>query len=196
MSEAVKAHLFEPFFTTKGPGQGTGLGLATVYGIVKQCGGSVSVYSEPGNGAKFRILFPAAPGVPNEIAMPQPDRVVHRGSGTILLAEDEANVRHYIHEILSNSGYTILACSNGREALETARNYAGPIHLLITDAVMPEIGGSDLAREFRLCRPGVPVISMSGYSDLVWPRAHAETAYIQKPFGPASLLAKVQSVLV
>ncbi len=200
ISPEVKAHIFEPFFTTKPQGKGTGLGLSTVYGIVKQCGGWISVSSELGCGTEFRILFPAveAPAIQVEKGEPAalPAATMPLGTETILLAEDEEGVRRFVQESLERRGYRVLGCCNGREAIERARQHTGAIDLLITDAVMPEMGGAELAAQFADCRPGVPVLCMSGYSAMVWPGAEAaEASYMQKPFTPAALLTRVRALL-
>jgi two-component system, cell cycle sensor histidine kinase and response regulator CckA len=190
----VKGHLFEPFFTTKPQGKGTGLGLSTVYGIVKQCGGSISVSSELGRGTEFRILLPA-------VQTPRPEVVVlaplstPSGTETILLAEDEDGVRHFVQQNLEKYGYRVLPCANGREAIECARRHPVPIHLLITDAVMPDMGGAELAALFADSHPDVPVLCISGYSAKVWPGADTEANYLQKPFTPAVLLTRVRALL-
>jgi PAS domain S-box-containing protein len=194
MAPEVKAHIFEPFFTTKELGKGTGLGLSTVYGIVLQTGGTISVYSEPGYGTTFRILFPAV----GSAALPAPVASAEEsigGSETIVLAEDEAGVRRYVRQILRRYGYTVLEAPNGRAAVELAGSYDGPIHLLLADAVMPEMGGLELSQQFGAARPGVPVLCMSGYSDSVWPQADKPGNYIQKPFTPATLLARIRALL-
>lgn len=194
ISPEVKAHIFDPFFTTKQTGKGTGLGLSTVYGIVKQCGGSISVSNELGGGTQFRILFPAVQARRIEIpVLPAPS--MPSGTETILLAEDEEGVRRFVRDNLEQRGYRVLGCSNGREAIERARQHSGSIHLLITDAVMPEMGGAELAAQFADCRPGVPVLCMSGYSALVWPGAAAQASYLQKPFTPTALLTRVRALL-
>jgi PAS domain S-box-containing protein len=193
MSPEVKAHLFEPFFTTKEAGKGTGLGLSTVYGIVKQSEGSIWVYSEPGRGTTFRILFPAVEAE-GEPARPAPLKVQF-GSDTILLAEDELGVRDFVRQILERHGYTVLEASNGREALEFARKYAGPIHIVIADVVMPEMGGAELASQFGAERPGIPVLLMSGYTDQIGRSDEMGAGYLQKPFTSASLLAQVRAAL-
>jgi PAS domain S-box-containing protein len=192
MSPEVKSHLFEPFFTTKEAGKGTGLGLSTVYGIVKQSGGSIWVYSEPGRGTTFRILFP---GVEAEARRtPSAPAEAPSGTETVLVAEDEAAVRHFIRRILERRGYTVLEASNGRAALEVARNYPGAIHLLMTDVIMPEMGGAELADQFRAEHPGVRVLFISGYTNQL-ERERMGADYLQKPFTSASLLAAVRAVL-
>lgn len=201
MSDEVKAHIFEPFFTTKEPGKGTGLGLATVYGIVKQSGGSIWVYSERGRGTVFRLLFPVS-GVQGEEQHTQrvPTETVARGTETILLAEDEPGVRKYVRQILERHGYTVLEAGNGLEALELARNSKPDgIDMLLTDVVMPEMGGDELSRHFRSIHPGRPVLRMSGYTDRIRrqtaERTPEQTAYLQKPFTPADLTVHVRTLL-
>jgi two-component system, cell cycle sensor histidine kinase and response regulator CckA len=190
----VKDHLFEPFFTTKPQGKGTGLGLSTVYGIVKQCGGSISVSSELGRGTQFRVLLPAVLAQRDEVAV-LPPAPTPSGTETILLAEDEDGVRYFVQQNLEKHGYRVLACANGREAIERARQHSGSIHLLITDAVMPEMGGAELAALFADSHPGVPVLCISGYIAKVWPGADPETNFLQKPFTPAVLLTRVRAML-
>jgi two-component system, cell cycle sensor histidine kinase and response regulator CckA len=193
MPAEVKEHIFEPFFTTKEPGKGTGLGLSTVYGIVTQCAGSISVYSEPGHGSTFRMLFPAVEVgaiVPKTAPLPRNCS----GHETILVAEDEAGLRKYVRRILEGKGYKVVEASNGNHALEVARLHNGPIHLLLTDIVMPVMGGVDLVGEFSSLRPNVPVLCMSGYSERLW-RQGELTGYIQKPFTPLMLLNQVRSLL-
>jgi two-component system, cell cycle sensor histidine kinase and response regulator CckA len=194
MTAEVKAHIFEPFFTTKELGKGTGLGLSTVYGIILQSGGTVSVYSEPGQGSTFRMLFPVVENKPNT-APHAADEENSFGNETVLLAEDELGVRRYVREILRRHGYTVLEASNGYEALGVARQHPGMIHLLVADAVMPQLGGLELSRQFRASRPGTPVLCMSGYSDRIWPEDNVPASYIQKPFTPAALLAKIRELL-
>jgi signal transduction histidine kinase/CheY-like chemotaxis protein len=194
MSPEVKSQIFEPFFTTKEHGKGTGLGLSMVYGIVKQCGATISVESEPGQGTAFRVLFPTVEFEPQD-AQPDSPVAAAPGSETILLAEDEPGVRSYVRATLEQNGYRVLDCGNGREAVERARQHAGPIHLLVTDGVMPEMGGMELAKEFSACRPGIPVLCMSGYSDQVWSFAAAPTSYIQKPFTPTAILSQIRTLL-
>ena len=193
MSPEVKSHLFEPFFTTKEAGKGTGLGLSTVYGIVRQSEGSIWVYSEPGRGTTFRMLFPAVEAE-GEPAAPAPVKVAS-GSETILLAEDEPDVRGFVRHTLERHGYTVLEASNGREALELARKHTGPIHLVMADVVMPEMGGVELADQCGADRPGVPVLFMSGYANHLGQSEGMGAGYLQKPFTSASLLTQVRAVL-
>ena len=194
MSEELKSRIFEPFFTTKGEGKGTGLGLSTVYGIVKQSGGSIWVYSEPGQGSTFKILFPAIEGV-------SADAVISTASGeqsgteTILVAEDEDAVRQYVSELLIRRGFKVLKAANGRDALALARAYPGRIDLLLTDAVMPHLSGLALAEQFAKISPGVPILFMSGYSDRQLQPTGLESSLIQKPFTPGALITAVRGLL-
>jgi signal transduction histidine kinase len=195
MSAEVKSHLFEPFFTTKEQGKGTGLGLSTVYGIVvNQTSGSIWVSSEPGQGTTFKLFFPSfgfesTPG--SEVSI---ERISSRGE-TILLAEDEAGVRKYSREILERYGYTILEARDGVEALSIARNHPGPIHLLLTDIIMPNMGGVELTEKFNAEFPNIPVLFMSGYTDQIMRHWNVLSAYIQKPFTLSDLLTRVRELL-
>jgi CheY-like chemotaxis protein len=166
MDAETQTHIFEPFFTTKEKGKGTGLGLATVYGIVKQSGGYVWVYSEPGRGTSFKIYLPMVenveePGRDNRSDL-QPSR---RGTETILLVEDEKGVRELAREYLEMSGYTVIEAEDGHTALELAAMHSGTIHLLMTDVVMPGISGRELADRVKRIRPKIRVLYMSGYTD-------------------------------
>ena len=195
MSPEVQSHLFEPFFTTKEQGKGTGLGLATVYGIVKQSGGSIWVYSELDRGSTFKLFFPAVKAV-QENPAPAPALVTRAGGvETILLAEDEPGVRRFVRQTLERNGYTVLESSSGREAIDVARRHSGPIGLLLTDVIMPEMGGAELADQFASIRPGVPVICMSGYTDRLWVQPQIPASYIQKPFTSTALLAQIRALL-
>jgi len=200
MDEATKAHLFEPFFTTKGQGKGTGLGLATVYGIVKQSGGYIWVYSEPGAGTVFRIYLPrleepaaAVETRPAPAADPTPRR-----RGTILLVEDEEGVRALARRILAAQGYTVVEADGPRRALELLEEHDGPIELLLTDVVMPEMDGAELAARVTALRPETRVLFMSGYTDdaIAGRGLIAEGGrFLQKPFTPDGLVSKVRGIL-
>jgi two-component system cell cycle sensor histidine kinase/response regulator CckA len=198
MTAEVKRRLFEPFFTTKGLGKGTGLGLATVYGIVKQSGGYIGVESEPGQGATFTILLPREAGVPQEPARDPAEPRDCRGTETVLLVEDEEGVRRLAQRALESSGYRVLAARDGEEALAQAARHDGPLHALVTDLVMPGMNGSELAERLRQVRPGIKVLYMSGYAEDVLVRhnvAVSDLAFLQKPFGKRELALKVRAVL-
>jgi nitrogen-specific signal transduction histidine kinase len=195
MTDEVKARLFEPFFTTKEAGKGTGLGLAVVHGAVRQSGGRVDVYSEVGVGTTFKILLPAA-----EAAVPSSKelRLEPRGGETILLVEDEPAVRRLARLSLEAHGYTVLEAGNGPEAIRVAEGHAGPIDLMVTDVVMPGMGGRQVAEQLRVSRPGLKVLYVSGYTDDAVVRhgiVAANDAFLQKPFTPLALARKVRSVL-
>ncbi|HVK15037.1 MAG TPA: response regulator [Gemmataceae bacterium] len=198
MPPDVQARIFEPFFTTKAPGKGTGLGLATVYGIVKLAGGSIRVASTVGKGTTFTVYVPAAPGGATAPAATATAGPVARGDETILLVEDEPAVRKLARIALEAKGYRVLEAGNGMKALQEAERYSGPIHLLVTDVVMPEMGGRQLAEALSAKRPGVKILYMSGYTDDAVVRhgvSEAADRFLQKPFGPAALTAKVRAVL-
>ena len=194
MSPEAKAHVFEPFFTTKEAGKGTGLGLSTVYGIVKQSGGSIWADNAPGQGCVFRMLFPTVEA--GFQAGPAPALAVNlSGDETILLAEDEPGVRKYVHQALELYGYTVLDAANGREALACLETCGRPIHLLLTDCVMPEMGGAELAAICQARHPGIPVLCMSGYTDQPRVPSSAGVHHIQKPFTAEALLGRMRSLL-
>ena len=200
MDEATKARIFEPFFTTKPPGKGTGLGLATVYGIVKQAGGFIWVYSEPGQGTSFKIYLPevdaTAEGEGGATA-PAGTRVPG-GTETVLLVEDAAAVRAVTKQVLERQGYTVLEAEDGEAALRLAHAHRGPIHLLLTDVVMPQLSGRELAERLAPLRPETRILYASGYTDDSVVRhgvLESGTAYLQKPFSPESLARKVREVL-
>jgi two-component system cell cycle sensor histidine kinase/response regulator CckA len=191
--------IFDPFFTTKPVGQGTGLGLATVYGIIKQTGGFVAVESEIGRGSTFRIFLPRDQGeiAPDAEAERPPPRDI-TGQETILLVEDEDAVRSFAARALKLRGYQVLEASGGEEALDVVRRHAGEIHLLITDVVMPNIDGPTLVRAVRRLRPQIAVIFMSGYAEEAFRRNDENAAtlhFLPKPFGLRELAAKVKDVL-
>ncbi len=194
MSEEVQRHLFEPFFTTKSPGAGTGLGLATVFGVVKQSGGSIYVYSEAGRGTTFKIHLPAAAAERIE-ATSGADTVVARGSETIMLVEDDASVRDLVSLMLESKGYRVIA-ADGAESAE--RLCTQDVDLLLTDVVMPEVDGRALAERLSAASPSIRVLFMSGYSDEAVYR-HGElspnAAFIEKPFTDRALARKIRDVL-
>jgi nitrogen-specific signal transduction histidine kinase/ActR/RegA family two-component response regulator len=198
MDEATLARIFEPFFTTKEVGKGTGLGLATVFGIIKQSNGFIRVSTEIGRGTTFRIYLPLV-DKPTERYDGQPELVqLPVGTETVLLAEDAAAVRAAARQILERYGYTVLEAPSGSDALNIALKRQLPIHLLLTDVVMPEMSGRELAEQFCELRPSAKVLYMSGYTDdavVLHGILSAGIAYLQKPFSPATLARKVREVL-
>ena len=196
MDAATQARIFEPFFTTKEVGKGTGLGLATVQGIVQQSGGFIWVYSEPDHGTVFKIYLPLV-----DEPVSQTERATAedtRGTETVLVAEDVTAVRAVTREMLRRYGYTVLEAADGATALEVAANFKEPIHLLLTDVVMPDLNGRDLAARLQAARADLKVLFMSGYTDDAVVRhgiLQQGIAYLQKPFTPESLARKVRTVL-
>ncbi len=198
MDREAMAHIFEPFFTTKGPGKGTGLGLSTVYGIVKQSGGNVWAYSEPGHGTTFKIYLPQAEGVVDRLTRDGRRPEIPRGSETILLVEDQKELRDLVRQMLEMNGYSVVAASEGLEALEICKQHTGAIHLMLSDVVMPQMGGRELAQRLATLRPDMKVLYMSGYtSNAIVHHGILDpgTAFLQKPFTPDGLAHKVREVL-
>ncbi len=198
MTKDVLSHLFEPFFTTKKAGEGTGLGLATVYGIVKQCGGTIRVYSEPGRGTNLRIYLPRIEPVETARKEPVRETSTSRGTETVLVVEDQDQLRKIVVRVLQGRGYKALEAANPRDALALSEGYAGPIHLLLTDVVMPGMTGPELACRLKPQRPSMEVIFMSGYSErALLDRQVMESSgtYLAKPFSPDALAIKVREAL-
>lgn len=198
MDEPTRAKIFEPFFTTKGPGKGTGLGLATVYGIVKQSGGFIWVHSKPGEGATFKIYLPQYDAVPATITdeVKQPSSV--RGTETVLLVEDSQAVRDITRRALETFGYQVLDAPSATAALKLAAKSDRPVHLLLTDVVMPEMSGRVLAEKVAGFQPKAKVLYMSGYTDDAVIRhgvLRAKTPFLQKPFTSLALATRVREVL-
>jgi signal transduction histidine kinase len=198
MDKEVLEHIFEPFFTTKEQGKGTGLGLAMVYGTIKQCGGFIWVYSEKGKGATFKIYLPLVEeGEEGEATQAVEERPL-TGTETILLVEDETGVRGLAEQVLADYGYRVLAASRGEEALRLAAQSDGPLHLLLTDVVMPGMSGRELAERLHPSKPGLKVLYMSGYTDEAIVRhgvLEEGVEFLQKPFTPQALARKVRQVL-
>jgi PAS domain S-box-containing protein len=199
MTPEVKARVFEPFFTTKGSGKGTGLGLATVHGIVAQSGGLIEVDSEPGHGTTFNVYLPRV-GSPVHVVQPSTAGTNHipRGRETVLLVEDEESVRALSRYVLRDCGYAVLNATDGEDAIRLCEHEHGPIHLLVSDVVMPGLGGRQLAERLRLLRPEMRVLYLSGYSDDAVIRhgvLEAEVNFLQKPFSVGALARKVREVL-
>lgn len=197
MDEATRLRIFEPFFTTKPAGKGTGLGLSTVFGIVKQCGGFITVDSEPGCGAKFSVFLPKLEAGSKEGDGVRPATAIPGGAETILVVEDDPAVRQLTGYVLKTFGYHVVVATNGDEALETWR-HVGAVHLVITDVVMPGMAGPDLVESLRQLQPGIKVLFVSGYTDnridregVLAPGCH----YLPKPFSPGQLATKVREVL-
>jgi len=200
MDTATQAHIFEPFFTTKEPGKGTGLGLATVYGVVKQMGGAIWVRSQPGRGTTFEIYLPRVAA--SETAAAAETRTLlataPRGTETILLVEDQDGIRDLVRQFLEGKGYTVLPASDGEDALRITENHAHPIQLLVTDVVMPNVGGRELARRLTQLHPRMKVLFMSGYPEhatLTGGTEAESAAVLQKPFMLDALARKVRTVL-
>jgi two-component system cell cycle sensor histidine kinase/response regulator CckA len=196
MDHETLSHMFEPFFTTKKEGKGTGLGLSTVYGIVKQSNGCIWAYSEPGKGSCLKIYLPRVETEATEITLSQES--APKGTGTILVVEDEDGVRNMIHSTLQMNGYKLLEAASGMEGLELSRKHKGKIDLLLTDVVMPQMNGTQLAEQLSASRPEMRIIFMSGYTEdgvIQLEEMEANMNFLQKPFSLNRLLSKVQEVL-
>ena len=198
MDAAIQAHIFEPFFTTKEKGKGTGLGLSTVYGIVKQSGGFIWVYSEPGLGSTFKIYLPSVEDAAESVPGSEARNLPFGGSETILLVEDEEAVRALASRILQERGYRVLESARPEDALQIAEHHQEPIDLLLTDVVLPKMSGRKIAEHLTALRPSMKVLYMSGYTDDAVVRSgvlESNTAFLQKPFTPSGLARKVREVL-
>jgi PAS domain S-box-containing protein len=198
MDEATKARIFEPFFTTKEAGKGTGLGLAMVYGFVKQSGGHVEVDSGPGRGTTFRLFLPRTELAETSPSLDEEDLRISGGDETILLVEDEEALRALVRQVLQSYGYTVLEARDGQDGLWMAGQYQGTIHALVTDVVMPRMGGRELAEQLIRKRPDLRVLFMSGHTgDPALRRGEApmDAAFVQKPFSPLALARKIRQLL-
>jgi CheY-like chemotaxis protein len=198
MSAETRERVFEPFFTTKGPGQGTGLGLATVYGIVQQSDGHIEVDSAPGKGASFRVYLPR---IAQHAAEPRVERVVAAGpvgAETVLLVEDEDAVRSLAREVLMRRGYRVVEARDGLEALELLENGATGAALVVSDLIMPRLGGVELGRRLSVRFPALPLLLMSGYADGAGVQALRDEPgrpFLKKPFTPEALATAVRAAL-
>jgi CheY-like chemotaxis protein len=198
MDAETLAHIFEPFFTTKEEGKGTGLGLATVYGIVKQSGGSIWAYSEPGQGATFKAFLPRSDEPVLEVGKTMTDSKSTRGSETVLVVEDEKGVRSLVCKTLAAQGYKVLEADGPLNAASTMERYTQPIHMLLTDVVMPQMSGKVLADRTSALHPETRVLYMSGYTDDAVVRhgiLEAKAFFLQKPVTPSALVQEVREVL-
>lgn len=198
MTDAVKAQLFDPFFTTKPVGKGTGLGLATCQTIMSQCGGHISVSTELGKGSTFTVYLPCAAGQP-QAASVSPSATLPHGTETILVVEDEPSVRRLADTVLSRYGYVVVTAANGQEALRLMRNHAGaPIRLVMTDLIMPVMGGKAMADQMGVDHPDLPILFTSGYADEAVTRQGLPADsfdFLPKPYTPAALVRHIRDLL-
>jgi two-component system, cell cycle sensor histidine kinase and response regulator CckA len=199
MTGETLRHLFEPFFTTKKEGEGTGLGLATVHGIVSQSGGHIGVYSEIGKGSTFKVYLPrGGPADREQVPLPSAPEAPPNGSETVLVVEDQPSLRALVREVLEGAGYEVLEAGTPAEALATSAAHQGPIDLLLTDVVLPQMGGAALAAHLKTTRPCAGVLYMSGYTDQILGHhgvLEPGTHFVQKPFTFDGLLRKVREAL-
>jgi len=198
MDAETQAHCFEPFFTTKEQGRGTGLGLATVYGVIKQSGGWIWVYSEPGQGTMFKIYLPKVEENSETAKNAKGQSAVPRGTETILVAEDQDGIRELARDFLESCGYTVLVAKDGAEAIKIAEQHKQPIDLLLTDVVMPKVNGPELAQRLAVVRPAMKTLYMSGYAERATAHHDALTQdgiSLEKPFSLHTLAGKVREAL-
>jgi hypothetical protein len=195
MEQAVLEHVFEPFFTTKTGGKGTGLGLPMVFGIIRQTGGDIQLYSEVGIGTTCRVFLPASDEAPSLVGPTSPSLVL-RGTETILVVEDEDAMREVTRRMLARNGYQVRICATGQEAISLVEDYDGTIDMLLTDVIMPQMVGKDLANRLQDLRPKMPVLFMSGYAQPVLGSTLGDGyALLEKPFSEQQLLAKLRDAL-
>jgi CheY-like chemotaxis protein len=198
MDAETQQRIFEPFFSTKAPGKGTGLGLSTVFGIVKQHGGNIWVYSELDKGTTFKVYLPQTPEAEHLVEIPQVELESLTGTETVLVAEDEAMVRKLVCETLAAYGYKVIEAQDGKDGLQRVSEYKEPIHLLLTDVIMPEMDGRELYQNVVATHPAIKVLYMSGYTDdVIVHHGILEDGvnFLQKPFTVHGLIQKVRQVL-